>query len=137
MKLKSGYEDSKPRLEMISLMDVMFLLLVFFVYSIFSMSVHRGLKVTLPVAKGEQVAKETQQVTLSADHSLALDRLPLTEEALLFQVTSRYRKDQTPVLISADRKASLGYGLELLEKLRRGGVEKVSFQVSGRAEPKP
>lgn len=137
MKLKSGYEETKPRLEMISLMDVMFLLLVFFVYSIFSMSVHRGLKVTLPNGKGKMVAKETQLVTLSADHSLALDKLPMTEDALLLQVFARYRKDQTPVLISADRKASLGYGLELLEKLRRGGVQKVSFQLSGKAEPKP
>lgn len=137
MKLKSGYEDSKPRLEMIPLMDVMFLLLVFFVYSIFSMSVHRGLKVTLPNAQGETVAKNTQLVTLSADHSLALDKIPLTEDALLLQVSARYQKDQTPVLISADRKASMGYGLELLEKLRRGGVQKVSFQVSGKVEPKP
>ncbi|MBR3086981.1 MAG: biopolymer transporter ExbD, partial [Kiritimatiellae bacterium] len=36
------------RLEMTSLMDVVFLVLVFFVYSIFDMAVHRGVKVDLP-----------------------------------------------------------------------------------------
>ena len=36
-----------------------------------------------------------------------------------------------PVLVSGDRRASLGSGIELLEKLKAAGMEKVSFQVSG------
>ena len=37
---------------MMSLMDVMFLVLVFFIYCIFDMAVHKGLKVDLPDAAG-------------------------------------------------------------------------------------
>ena len=33
-------------------MDVMFLVLVFFIYCIFDMAVHKGLKVDLPQARG-------------------------------------------------------------------------------------
>ena len=41
-------KNRRPRLEMTSLMDVMFLVLVFFIYCIFDMAVHKGLKVDLP-----------------------------------------------------------------------------------------
>ena len=37
-----------------------------------------------------------------------------------------------PVLISGDRKASLGVGIELLSELKAAGVEKTTFQVSGK-----
>ena len=43
-------------------------------------------------------------------------------------------RKETPVLISADRKASMGVGIELLARLKAAGVEKASFQVSGKAE---
>jgi len=40
-------------------------------------------------------------------------------------------KMKLPVLISGDRKSSLGVGIELLSELKAAGVEKASFQVSG------
>ncbi|HOR98780.1 MAG TPA: biopolymer transporter ExbD [Kiritimatiellia bacterium] len=132
MRLNSGYEDRKARLEMISLMDVMFLILVFFVYSIFSMAVHRGLKVELPAARGVPEQGERVIVTLAADGTLSLNRRPLALEDLVRGVTLLWRETGTPVLISADRAAPLGVGIELLGRLKEGGVERVTFQVSGK-----
>ena len=43
-------------------------------------------------------------------------------------------KPDLPVLISGDRRASLGSGVELLAELKAAGVEKASFQVKG---PRP
>ena len=40
----------KARFELTPLIDVMFLVLVFFIYSISEMAVHRGVKVELPGA---------------------------------------------------------------------------------------
>ncbi|HOE62035.1 MAG TPA: biopolymer transporter ExbD [Kiritimatiellia bacterium] len=132
MRLNSGYEDRKARLEMISLMDVMFLILVFFVYSIFSMAVHRGLKVELPAARGVPEQGERVIVTLAADGTLSLNRRPLALEDLVRGVTLLWRETGTPVLISTDRAAPLGVGIELLGRLKEGGVERVTFQVSGK-----
>jgi len=36
-----------------------------------------------------------------------------------------------PVLISGDRRSSLGVGIELLARLKGAGIGKVSFQVDG------
>ena len=45
MRLSSGYEEKKARVEMLPLIDVVFLLLVFFIYAMLSMVLHRGLRV--------------------------------------------------------------------------------------------
>ena len=134
MRLSSGYDDRKARMEMISLMDVMFLILVVFVYSIFSMSVHRGLKVDLPAAKGSQQKGEQTIITLAADNTLYLNKQPMPLDALVLATVKLWRASAAPVLISADKAASLGTGIELLGKLKNGGVERVAFQVSGEAQ---
>ena len=134
MRLSSGYEDSKPRMEMIPLMDVMFLNLLFFVYASFSMTIHRGLKVDLPSARGALERGEQTIITLAADNSLALNKKPMPFDELVLATVKLVREKATPVLISADRAASLGTGIELLGKLKNGGVERVAFQVSGKQE---
>ncbi len=40
----------KVRIEMLPLIDIVFLLLVFFIYAMLSMAVHRGLPVVLPTS---------------------------------------------------------------------------------------
>jgi biopolymer transport protein ExbD len=129
MKLVSGYEDRKARLEMISLMDVMFLILVFFIYSIFSMSVHRGIKVNLPSATGVQEKGELTLVTLTAENILYLNKRPMKMDDLVPLAAGLWKDKKLPVMISADQKAELGVGIELLSKLKKSGVERVAFQV--------
>ncbi len=121
------------RLEMTSLMDVMFLVLVFFIYCIFDMTVHKGLKVDLPNAAGADEKGERVVLTIGPDDALQLNGEAMTREAALAKVRSLYAADmKLPVLISGDRKSSLGMGVELLSELKAAGVEKVSFQVSGK-----
>lgn len=135
MRLSSGYTDRKARMEMISLMDVMFLILVVFVYSIFSMSVHHGLKVDLPSAKGPLQKGEQTVITVAADNTLFLNKQPMPLDEIVLATVKLWRDSATPVLISADKAASLGTGIELLGKLKNGGVERVAFQVSGTTQP--
>ncbi|MGE5310719.1 MAG: ExbD/TolR family protein, partial [Nitrospirota bacterium] len=48
----------RGRIEMVPLIDCMFLLLVFFIYSMLSMVLHRGIKIDLPEARTAPVHKE-------------------------------------------------------------------------------
>ena len=114
-------------------MDVMFLVLVFFIYCIFDMAVHKGLKVELPNAAGADEKGERIVITVKADDSLQLNGMDLTKTEILDRVKElRSLKMNLPVLISGDRKSSLGVGIELLSELKAAGVEKASFQVSGK-----
>ena len=120
------------RLEMTSLMDVMFLVLVFFIYCIFDMAVHEGVKVDLPSAAGVPEKGERIVVTILPDDSLQFNGVPVDRDGVLARIDELRRVNMDlPVLVSGDRRASLGTGIELLAALKRAGVEKASFQVSG------
>jgi len=137
MKLSTGFEGRKARIDMVSMMDVMFLILVFFVYSIFSMSVHRGIKVNLPSVAGKVERGERIIISVTAKNELSLNRKPLPLEELIVETTQLSKTTQHPVMISADREASLGVGIELLGKLKQSGIEHVAFQVEEkRPDPK-
>ena len=127
--MKKKYQT---RLEMTSLMDVMFLVLVFFIYCIFDMAVHKGLKVDLPNAAGADEKGERIVITIKADDSIQLNGMEMKKEDVVSRVKELNAvKMKLPVLISGDRKSSLGTGIELLADLKAAGVEKASFQVSG------
>ena len=120
------------RLEMTSLMDVMFLVLVFFIYCIFDMAVHKGVKVDLPNTAGADEKGERIVITIKADDSILFNGVGSSKEDVVRRVRELAAVDmKLPVLISGDRKSSLGVGIELLGELKAAGVEKASFQVSG------
>ncbi len=129
MKLMSGYENRKARIEMLPLIDVMFLILVFFIFSIFSMSVHKGLKVSLPTAKGALEIGEICTITLNSDNKFYIDREEMAIEQISERAIASWNQSQIPVLIKADKSAEIGMGIKLLGLLKAGGVERVSFQV--------
>ena len=123
------------RLEMTSLMDVMFLVLVFFIYCIFDMAVHKGAKVDLPDAAGADERGERIVITILPDDTMQFNGTPATKDEIVAKVADLNRvKMNFPVLISGDRRSSLGAGIGLLGELKRAGVEKASFQVSGKRE---
>ncbi len=126
------------RLEMTAMLDVMFLVLVFFIYSIFDMTMHRGVKVDLPGAKGVEEKGDRVVVTILPDDTLQLDGEPLARPELVARVAARVAEageEKPAVIVSGDRSASLGTGVSLLADLKAAGVGHVSFQVSGTAEP--
>ena len=118
---------------MTALMDVMFLVLVFFIYCIFDMAVHKGLKVDLPNAAGADEKGERIVVTIRPDDTMQLNGMNLSKDEIIARVKELNAvKMKLPVLISGDRKSSLGVGIELLSELKAVGVEKASFQVTGK-----
>ncbi len=120
------------RLEMTSLMDVMFLVLVFFIYCIFDMSVHRGIKVDLPAAEGAVERGERIVVTIAADDTMQFNSVVMPKSEILNRLKNlKESKSDFPVIISGDKESSLGAGIELLSELKTLGFEKVTFQVAG------
>jgi biopolymer transport protein ExbD len=129
MRLETGYDDRRARIELIPLMDVLFFLLVFLIYTMLTMTTHRGVRVDLPRAAGAAEVGRRMIITVLADDHLQLDGRAMESDDLVVTVAGRWRAGRTPVLISADRTAHLGTGIELLGRLKRAGVEAVAFQV--------
>ncbi len=128
MKLRSGYETKKTRIEMLPLIDVVFLLLVFFIYAMVSMVMHHGLKVDLPAAGSAMLnTKDYISITIDADNQLYLNTEPISIEGLPERVVQLRGEENKPVFIDGDKQADLGLAIELLDLLKKVGIEEVSF----------
>ncbi len=113
---------------MLPLIDVVFLLLVFFIYAMLSMVVHHGMKVDLPsVGNLSLEQSEYIAITIDADNHLFLNEEPTEADGLAAQVLALRAVDTKPVFINGDQKADLGLAIELLDDLKKAGIEEVSF----------
>ncbi len=123
-------ETPRARVEMTPIMDVIFLLLVFFIYAFMRMTVQHGLKVDLPRADGEAVQRETLQLVITSSDEILLDgRTSLSMQEAVDAVVMRTKTLDLPVVLRADRNAHVGPALELMSQLRAQGVERVTYQV--------
>jgi biopolymer transport protein ExbD len=132
MRLSSGYDERKGRIEIVPLIDVIFLLLVFFIYAMVTMTVQRGVRVVLPSASGDAAPRSSFQITLTATNSLVVDDRVVTLEQAVAQAVLAAGPTGT-VVVSGDRAAGLGPAVELVARLRERGVKGVSFLV----QPEP
>ncbi|MEA3222515.1 MAG: biopolymer transporter ExbD [Thermodesulfobacteriota bacterium] len=130
MQLTSGYENRKARIEMVPLIDIAFLLLVFFIYAMLSMTVYKGFKVELPEASAARIDKiEHISITITKDNEIYLDKEQVTLNSLLDGISECMgRKDDIQVAISGDIHADLGVAISVLDLLRRSGIKDISFE---------
>lgn len=133
MQLETGYEHRHARIEIIPLIDVVFLLLVFFIYGMLSMTVFRGVRLRLPGGHGSVEARTPVVITISADNRLRMDGGTVTLGAAVGKAREQIPHGSVPVLVRGDRRADLGIAVELLSALGTAGVQAVSFEV--RREP--
>ena len=130
MRLDKSVDERRARFEMTPMMDVVFLLLVYFIYAVVSMSVHNAVKVDLPEVGGAaELAPRPTIIALDRDNVITLETRPVEIGEAVATALARWRDEACPVIISADKKADVGEALKLLSELQKAGVNAVSFQV--------
>ena len=125
----------KPRVEMLPLIDIVFLLLVFFIYAMLSMAVHRGLPVDLPDSAAAKTEREdTLAVTVKREGKtfrIFID----AEEVALNDLRGALKKkirsgkgNQPGVLLFADRGTSYQEIFAVLDRINQAGISRISLQ---------
>ena len=129
MKIRREF-SRRPRIEMIPLIDVVFLLLVFFIYSMLSMTIHRGLPVNLPTASTASVDQETFiTITLQRDGQLFLeDRAVDTRTLPSLLIKERKQNPDLQVYLRADREVSYHRAVEVMDLVRSAGINKLALE---------
>jgi biopolymer transport protein ExbD len=124
----------KSRIEMIPLIDLMFLILVSFVYGVFFMSVHRGVPVALPLSSTARIEKQlTLTLSIQADGTLFLDKVPVTFQDLGGALKLRAAENKgTGVLLFADKNLPYQKLYNVLDLIRTAGLSQVSLQAEVR-----
>jgi len=129
MRLK-GQFMRRGRIEMIPLIDVVFLLLIFFIYAMLSMTIHKGIPVLLPQAKTSLIDKEEYlSISITRDHRIFLDEREVPMEGLLQRLRERRKgHPQMRVFISGDRSVAYEWVVKVLDTVRASGLSKVSLE---------
>ena len=127
----------RPRIEMLPLIDIVFLLLVFFIYAMLSMAVHRGLPVVLPTSSSAAVEKKTVlSITIKADGSIYLDKKPVELEALALTLNKQASiKHESHVMLFADKGLAYQRLFNVLDQIRKAGLSNISLQADAEKAP--
>jgi len=125
----------RVRIEMLPLIDIVFLILVFFIYAALSMAVHRGIPVLLPKSTTAKIDKKLiLSVTIKADGTIYLDKEPVSLDTLE-QALKRKAGKETGVLLFSDRSLPYQKLFQVLDRIRKAGLTRVSLQAEVDKEP--
>ncbi|HIG79229.1 MAG TPA: biopolymer transporter ExbD [Cycloclasticus sp.] len=125
MKLPNHLSANEPQVEMIPLIDVVFLVLVAFIYASMFMTYKSGLPVDLPKAsETKQVKSEVLTLTIKKNGLLFLEEKPITLVHLgdaLAMAKTNATKD-IALYVVADREAKLESLVNVMDLARKAGI---------------
>lgn len=106
------------------MIDMMFLLLVFFIVSTMYMSDIQTIPIRLPKAANSQtVSNSSFAVTVKADGSVYLDNQPIDVKVLVENAKLESKRDSSfSVIIRAEANVEYEKVIELMDKLKGAGI---------------
>ncbi|MCL4210830.1 MAG: biopolymer transporter ExbD [Phycisphaeraceae bacterium] len=129
MRIDAPILRRRARVEMIPILDCIFILLVFFIYSMLAMTVQRGMIVRLPGASaGATVINRDEAVVITIGESgeMQVNDQHVTPETIAAALDAALAELPTPrVVINGDAGARHGRVVEVLDLLRRREIEQV------------
>ena len=136
MKLQRKFQR-RGRIEMLPLIDIVFLLLVFFIYAMLSMVVHRGIPINLPKASTAPL-DQSDYLSLSIERggAIYLDKMRVTLVELPSQL--RQRKEEQPhlkVFVGGDRAVHYEKVIQVLDVVRQVGISRVALETKWKEVP--
>ena len=121
----------RPEFDMTPLIDCVFNLLLFFMLTS-SYVVQPGIRINLPKALTSEAIHDTSLiVTITEKNLILLNENAVTLEDLAVQF-EQAAKDNVPLLIRADRDASVGKVIEIWDLCRDVGLTRVNVATTRR-----
>ncbi len=121
-----GLEYGLKQIDIAPLIDVLFLLLIFFMLTS-SFLLQPVIKVDLPkVITSDSLKNGNIEISISAQNLVFLNGRQVTAIELKASIAEAAKRGQ-PVLIEADRSASLGKAVEIWDLCRDAGISKINI----------
>ena len=126
----------KARIEMLPLIDIVFLLLVFFIYAMLSMSVHRAMPVQLPSSSAATVDKSTALVvTVKTDGSVYLNHQQVALDDLPVQLSRAAGTMTLPtVQLFAEDRLIYQNLFHVMDQIQAAGIHRIALQAEKEPE---
>lgn len=123
-------EKGSSTIDIAPLIDIVFQLLIFFMLTA-SFIFQPGIKINLPKAVTSEVLHEQNVViTVTGENLIYLDNNPVTSVELNKKLLKEIAPLKKPLLIKADRRASLGRVVEVWDLCRAAGISQVNIATS-------
>lgn len=124
MRRRPRKQSLPPQLMLIPMIDMIFLLLVFFIVSTMYMSEIKTIPIRLPVAQNsETVSKSNFAVTVKKDGVLYLEDNKIEMKQLVANAAAESKRDAAfSVIIRADGEANYKTVIKLMDELKGAGV---------------
>ena len=120
----------KARIEIIPMIDTVFFLLVFFMMASLSMTVYRGMSLSLPKAASGEPRQDRVSVSVTRDGVIYLDRDQVEPAQLTEKLRALHEKDpEVVVLVSADGDVAHRRVVEAMDAARLAGISKMAIAV--------
>ncbi len=129
MKVDLG-NHRKARIDMLPLIDIVFLLLVFFIYAMLSMAVHHALPVALPISSTAPPDKQvTLSVTVDRNGSVFLNEIPVETKNLAEHLRVKAGSEKEPaVLLFADNSITYQTLYGIIDQIKLAGIDRLSLE---------
>jgi biopolymer transport protein ExbD len=119
-------EHGLRQIDIAPLIDMIFQLLIFFMLTS-SFVIQPGIKVNLPRAVTSEAVKfENVEVVVSGENVIYLNGKVVTMLELK-KLLNQVAKNKQPILIKADRRASLGRVVEIWDMCRDMGISQINI----------
>ena len=124
MRRRPRKQSLPPQLMLSPMIDMIFLLLVFFIVSTMYMSEIKTIPIRLPVAQNsETVSKSNFAVTVKKDGALYLKDNKIEMKQLVANAAAESKRDAAfSVIIRADGEANYKTVIKLMDELKGAGV---------------
>src|SRR5262245_502219 len=114
-------------INIVSLIDILTILLIFFIVTTTFRKTQPQVSIELPQAKSATAAVEASEpavITVSSKEEIFLDEKPIELETLGVKIKEiQQTAPNRPIALNADRKASFGFIISLLDTLKKAGVK--------------
>jgi biopolymer transport protein ExbD len=114
--------EEQFEINLVSMIDVIFSILAFFIISTLFLSRSQSLPVNLPSAQTAASAEKPEQVniTIEADGDMFIDRKPVKLDALKDALIKKIAPNsESLVVINADEKVEHGIVVKVMDRLRQ------------------
>jgi len=132
MRFRPSSADDDMRVELTSMTDIIFLLLIFFMISTTFEGVQRRLDIQLPEAKAGEALQEVQQhiIEVGPESAVRLDGQSVPLQGLVQRLSQGAGgARRRAVLIRADRRLSYGEVITVLDLVRQANIRDIAVAV--------
>ena len=128
MRIAHPYH-ARAHVELVPLIDTFFLLLAFFISSMLSMSVLKGLPLELPMAAQAVTLKPKNLIviTVANDGQLQLEGQPVSLDELTARLAADPNASTLRAAVRVDRIVPTGRLVRVLSAVREAGVHRVGL----------